>query len=547
MTTPNLRRFTDLPEPVPAAVKALAADHPAVVEGRTIFPSTVADPTDAPRLLVSGHNNRKIGRIVAKGPWEGMPIFTLTLEERATCPSECHMYRACYGNAMPFARRHRHGPELEKRLELEVETLSIEYPKGFVVRLHVLGDFYSVEYAALWWQLLEKHAALHIYGYTARSVSQGEIGADITETIHDMNSKFPTRCFIRYSRPKPQPFGAIVLDRSDYVKQGDDIIICPAEISATECCATCGLCWSEAMRKKTIGFLKHGLGSNETAAKVEQVNAPEAKPKAGDKYRKIKTLIFSNGKQAQRGADPPQVMNINPRELWVDERYQRSISRKGVRLIRSIVEGWDWRRFKPPIVTEDENGRLTVIDGQHTAIAAASIDWLKEIPVLKVRSGGVEQSAAAFVSHNRNRVNLTPMQIYYAEIAAGDPLTLKVKSACDKADIIVLKLPPQNSDYGPGETVAVGTLKWLVKKHGDVFAHRVLGIVSELCLAPIKELHLRATAYVCSTSKLPDQEIIRRWRTIKDPILAATEASEEAEPLWLALGRSLAKDEAMVA
>jgi hypothetical protein len=35
------------------------------------------------------------------------------------------------------------------------------------------------------------------------------------------------------------------------------------------------------------------------------------------------------------------------------------------------VANWDWRRFKPPVVARTATG-LEVIDGQHTAIAAAS-------------------------------------------------------------------------------------------------------------------------------------------------------------------------------
>lgn len=78
----------------------LVPTHPALVEGRTIFPSTVVAPADSPRLLVSGTNQRKIGRIVSKGRWKGFPLYTLTLEERATCwPSA----RPCTSSASPRA------------------------------------------------------------------------------------------------------------------------------------------------------------------------------------------------------------------------------------------------------------------------------------------------------------------------------------------------------------------------------------------------------------------------------------------------------------
>ena len=54
----------------------LAADHPAVVEGRSLFTKPAGNHSD--RILVSGFNSKKIGKRVIKGRWAGMPIFTLT-------------------------------------------------------------------------------------------------------------------------------------------------------------------------------------------------------------------------------------------------------------------------------------------------------------------------------------------------------------------------------------------------------------------------------------------------------------------------------------
>src|SRR5690606_16737895 len=98
-------------------------------------------------IFVSGVNNRKIGKTIQKGPWRGLPIFMLTLPERMTCPETCHMLAACYGNAMPRAKRILPGPELEKRIRKDIARLAERYPNGFVIRLHILGDFYSEEYA----------------------------------------------------------------------------------------------------------------------------------------------------------------------------------------------------------------------------------------------------------------------------------------------------------------------------------------------------------------------------------------------------------------
>jgi len=244
-----LRRHNHLPKSNPEHVKGLRADHPAVVDGHTIFPSTVVDAEDAPRLLVSGVNNRKIGGKVMKGEWTGMPIYTLTLEERATCPRTCTTWDTCYGNGMHMARRHRHGHALEERLFSEVGSLAQKHPKGFVARLHVLGDFYSVAYVREWKYLLFKYPQLHIFGYTARD------GCEIGAAIQDMNDAYPERCFIRTSTAQPRPGSASVI--TDAVPR-PDAVICPAELSKTACCSTCGLCWSPAARELSILFILHG-------------------------------------------------------------------------------------------------------------------------------------------------------------------------------------------------------------------------------------------------------------------------------------------------
>ena len=97
----------------------LMPGHAAREQGRTLFPSTVVHASLSPRVLIDGVNQRKIGRKVTKGRWTGMRIFTLTLEERATCPRACQQWDSCYGNNMPYARRHIGGAEFEAKLDAE--------------------------------------------------------------------------------------------------------------------------------------------------------------------------------------------------------------------------------------------------------------------------------------------------------------------------------------------------------------------------------------------------------------------------------------------
>src|SRR5947207_280719 len=147
----------------------LPSDHPAIKEQRTLYPGMVRTAGEGGLwALKSGMYNRKVGRVVQVGKWTGLPIYTLTLPERATCPQTCEHLRSCYGNHMDFAPRMRPGPELESRLAAEVEVLDVQHVHGFVVRLHVLGDFYSPAYVELWAALLRQYSTLRVFGYTRR-------------------------------------------------------------------------------------------------------------------------------------------------------------------------------------------------------------------------------------------------------------------------------------------------------------------------------------------------------------------------------------------
>lgn len=210
-----------------------------------MFPSTVVASAASPRLLVSGMNSRKTGRIVDKGRWRGSPIYTLTLEERATCPVTCEQWRSCYGNNMHYARRHRADDGFEAKLIAELRALAVAHPDGFVVRLHILGDFYSVDYVQFWAAALDELPALRVFGYTAREITSA-IGAEILK----MTGRPDGRCWIRFSGLRAGPLGAIVIDDASQSRS----VICPAQTGATDCCATCGICWASA---HTIEFLRH--------------------------------------------------------------------------------------------------------------------------------------------------------------------------------------------------------------------------------------------------------------------------------------------------
>jgi hypothetical protein len=223
----------------------LSALHPAHRYARTLFPSRVFDPDEVVRLLKDGHQSRKIGKFVTKGKMRGFPIFTLTLEERATCPRSCKAWSFCFGNNMQAAERIVAGPAMEVALWDELASLQQQHPGGFLVRLHVLGDFYSADYARIWNEALEAYPALHVFGYTAR-----EPLSDIGQQIAEMIAVWPTRFHVRFSGWDGPKNGSVIVDSAEDTEH----VVCPAQTGKTSCCGTCSFCWAT---DKTIAFLRH--------------------------------------------------------------------------------------------------------------------------------------------------------------------------------------------------------------------------------------------------------------------------------------------------
>lgn len=209
--------------------------------------------------------------------------------------------------------------------------------------------------------------------------------------------------------------------------------------------------------------------------------------------RSISALPIVGLTPASIGAERPTFEWVDPSKLFIEDRYQRNIAEKSIRLIRKIVETWDWSRMKPPICARDAEGRLFVVDGQHTATAAASHPAIEKIPVMILDLATVENRASAFIGHNRDRVAMTPMQLHHAALAAGDELAVAVGEACVKAGIIIRKTPPSNGEFKLGETVAVAAIMKVVEQKGVAGGARVLGILREADRAPISALEIKAT------------------------------------------------------
>jgi hypothetical protein len=166
--------------------------------------------------------------------------------------------------------------------------------------------------------------------------------------------------------------------------------------------------------------------------------------------------------------EPGRLEWIPVDQLAVDITYQRDTgSRKSLSLIKHLVNEFDWTRLQPLILAERSDGNgLYVVDGQHRLTAAIQCNILS-LPCYIIKSNDISDEAQSFVGINKNRMNMTTIQIYHAEIAAGDELSLRVKKVCDSAAITVPR-SNGNGRQSKGDVLTCpGRIKRCIKSFGD--------------------------------------------------------------------------------
>ena len=230
----------------------LEKTHKAIVNATTLYSAskfTIRDVTNyAPRILKLS-TNVKLGKIVKKGKHKGKRILTLTLIERETCTNECEHNTTCYGNNMPFAHRFEVNEAFMLRLESDIEYYVKKYPEGILIRLHVLGDFESIQYIEFWNRMLHTYSSIAIYGYTRNHITSKyeHIRALGYKSIAVRNIH-KDRFAIRFSNKLDDEFSA---NSREITNEG---ITCLAQVKTNVSCSDCTLCWTS---KKQIGFITH--------------------------------------------------------------------------------------------------------------------------------------------------------------------------------------------------------------------------------------------------------------------------------------------------
>lgn len=139
-------------------------------------------------------------------------------------------------------------------------------------------------------------------------------------------------------------------------------------------------------------------------------------------------------------------------------------------------------------------GRFEVIDGQHTAIAAATHGSIASLPCLVLSADTAAKRSAAFVGINHDRVTLTPHALWRARCVAGDPSANAVLAALEVSGASLVATFSNTVPAMPGQLSCVGTLRKVERDHGGQVLTEVLTIAVKAALAPIPAAVLRALA-----------------------------------------------------
>jgi hypothetical protein len=172
---------------------------------------------------------------------------------------------------MMYAFRYAAGPELEAMLETELADLQRKHPKGFLVRLHILGDFYSVGYVAKWAKWLGMFPALHVYGYTANQPdaidkTERAIGQALLSLSDNCSDRWALRFSGNFDRAT-MTANSYDDERAVSAVDTKQAFLCPTQISKATGnyaakgeetlvpdCGACGLCWTA---QKPVVFITH--------------------------------------------------------------------------------------------------------------------------------------------------------------------------------------------------------------------------------------------------------------------------------------------------
>jgi hypothetical protein len=180
--------------------------------------------------------------------------------------------------------------------------------------------------------------------------------------------------------------------------------------------------------------------------------------------RTISLEGFEKPKAVFAGAEPVLEW-LRIIDLVVDPTYQRPIGGHGRNEVNRIARSFSWFCFAPVVVSQFENGRYAIIDGQRRTTAAALVGFEK-VPCQIVAATQREQ-AVACKALNGASVPASRMAQHAAALAASDECAIELANICARAEVNLLRYPVPVDRQSPGQTMAIGALEQCRERYGE--------------------------------------------------------------------------------
>ncbi len=186
----------------------------------------------------------------------------------------------------------------------------------------------------------------------------------------------------------------------------------------------------------------------------------------------------------------------------IDATYQRGLDEGRV---QKIVDWFAWDSFGAIVVAPAADGRYHAIDGQHRLEAAKRHPKVSVVPAIIITATGTAAEAETFVNVNGARKNVSPLEMYWAQLASGDPEAETVKQVCERAGLRLLRYPGSNGRFAARETVAIGAIRGLIDRRGAMRARQVLEVLASAELNPVTALQIKAAELLIMDPEFADQ------------------------------------------
>lgn len=153
-------------------------------------------------------------------------------------------------------------------------------------------------------------------------------------------------------------------------------------------------------------------------------------------------------------------------QLQIDEAYQRSIDTPGSQsMIRTIARNWNWDLCQPLFVARRLDTRMYVVDGQHRLAAARMRGDINQLPCIISMTDGPAQEAMLFSEFNRRRRPPSQLDLYFADLAAGEPVAADINCALLAAGLSMSK-HTNAASFKPGQVMNIAGLRGCHRMHG---------------------------------------------------------------------------------